>query len=988
MTEEALFAAALERPPGPEREAFLDAACAGDPARRERVGRLLAADDRPPGILDHPPDPFSTGSDRPKPALAADALFAGRFKLRQKLGEGGMGEVWVADQAEPVQRRVAVKVIRRGLASAQLLARFEAERQALALMDHPNIAKFVDAGLADGQPYFVMELIKGLPITRYCDEARLSPRERIELFAQVCRGTQHAHQKGIIHRDLKPSNILVATYDGRPVPKVIDFGVAKATGSRLTAHSIYTEVGALIGTLEYMSPEQAELNNLDIDTRTDVYALGAILYELLTGAVPFPRERLVGAGLVEMLRIIKEEDPPRPSTRLGETATAPAVAAVRRAEPRKLAALVRGELDWIVMKALAKDRNRRYESATGLAHDLERYLADEPVSAGPPSAAYRVRKFVRRHRGAVAAAVLIAVTLGLLAVGGGALAWQAERQRAEERHRRGRTAEAVAALLGSADGALRGARPDEAAVALEAAERRGADGGAEDLAERVAALRADLTLLRELNAIDTFRWMSADGRAPEPTAVAVRWRGALAAYGLTTDETPASQAAERVTTSVIRDRVLGALDQWLATDPSAWVRAVLRDADPDPYRDAVRDALAARDQGAVVGLIGRPAALGQPARFAAVLGHLYGLSAERRRAVLLSALRTRPGDLALLLLLGRSYPPGRPESTDPRVRWFQAAVAAHPANAAAHTDLGLALQQRRDREGAMASLREAVRLEPTSAITWFNLGGALLEDRDPDGAIAAFREASRLDPADPGAHANLGLALWDKNDRDGALASFQKAIDLDPNYAMGHYNLGVARRLLRDPPGAIAAFQRAADLNPDHAPTHNGLALALRSNGDLKRAITHFRKAAELRPTEVGFHLNLATALRGELELPGAVAAYRDAIRADPTQAQAHHDLAWLLATGPDGVRDGWRAVEHATRACELTDWKGSAFVDTLAAAYAAAGDFDKAVETQKKALDVAGARERLELYTRKQSYRDPAMTPRQFGPPPRVVKP
>src|SRR5215470_3791056 len=275
-----------------------------------------------------------------------------------------MGTVWMAQQTEPVKRLVAVKLIKAGMDSKQVVVRFEAERQALALMDHPNIARVLDASTTDaGRPYFVMDLVKGVPITRYCDEHHLPPRQRLELFLPVCQAVQHAHQKGIIHRDLKPSNILVALYDGTPVPKVIDFGVAKATGSRLTEQSVYTEVGALIGTLEYMSPEQAELNNLDIDTRSDIYALGVVLYELLTGAVPFSRKELEKAGLAEMLRVIKEREPAKPSTMLSHSGTLPSIAAQRQMDPRKLTALVRGELDWIVMKALEKDRNRRYETA-------------------------------------------------------------------------------------------------------------------------------------------------------------------------------------------------------------------------------------------------------------------------------------------------------------------------------------------------------------------------------------------------------------------------------------------------------------------------------------------------------------------------------------------------------------------------------------------------------------------------------------------------
>ncbi len=411
--------------PGTERRAFLDGACGGDHDLRLRIERLLEADGQTAGILERGPDAGPTeapGEDGPP--LLPERVFAGRFKLRQKLGEGGMGEVWVADQTAPVQRRVAIKVIRPGLDSERMLARFDQERQALALMDHPNIAKVLDAGEADGRPYFVMELIKGVPITDYCDRARLSPRERLALFVPVCEAVQHAHQKGVVHRDLKPSNMLVALYDGRPVPKVIDFGIAKATGARLTDRSIYTEVGALIGTLEYMAPEQAELNNLDIDTRADVYALGAILYELLTGSVPFSRQELQAAGFLEMLRVIREVEPPRPSTKLSKSGTLPSVADVRRTDPQKLVSLMRGELDWIILKCLEKDRGRRYQAASGLARDLEHYLADEPVEACPPTAGYRLRKFGRKYRTplAVAGAFMVVLVLGVVAS-----TWQAIR---------------------------------------------------------------------------------------------------------------------------------------------------------------------------------------------------------------------------------------------------------------------------------------------------------------------------------------------------------------------------------------------------------------------------------------------------------------------------------------------------------------------------------------------------------------------------------
>src|SRR5688572_23048074 len=295
----------------------------------------------------------------------------------------------MAEQTSPVRRKVALKIIKAGMDTRQVIARFEAERQALALMDHPNIAKVFDAGVTDtGRPYFVMELVKGVPITKYCDEQRLTPRQRLELFVQVCHAVQHAHQKGIIHRDLKPTNVLVAPYDGVPVPKVIDFGVAKATGQQLTDRTMFTGFGDVIGTPQYMSPEQAELNQLDIDTRSDVYSLGVLLYELLTGTTPLESKRVREAALLEVLRVIREEEPPRPSTRLTTTEALASVAAQRGLEPAKLSGLVRGELDWIVMKALEKDRARRYETANGLAMDVQRYLSDDTVQACPPSSAY------------------------------------------------------------------------------------------------------------------------------------------------------------------------------------------------------------------------------------------------------------------------------------------------------------------------------------------------------------------------------------------------------------------------------------------------------------------------------------------------------------------------------------------------------------------------------------------------------------------------
>src|SRR3954454_10622617 len=408
--EKSIFLQAIEIASAKERSAFVDAACGDNRRLRDEIEALLGAHARPLGLLDVP-DIGRPTVDMPA-AYEGPGTVVGPYKLLQAIGEGGMGTVYMAEQTHPVRRLVALKVIKAGMDGRQVLARFGAERQALALMDHPNIARVLDAGATEsGRPFFVMELVKGTPITQFCDEHRLTTRERIELAIPVCQAVQHAHQKGVIHRDLKPANVLVALYDDEPVPNVIDFGVAKATGPRLTDQTLYTEFGTVVGTLEYMSPEQTQLNQLDVDTRSDVYSLGVLVYELLTGSTPLERKRITQSAFLEVLRVIREEESPRRSVRLSTTEELPSIAACRSTEPWRLSGLVRGELDWIVMKALEKDRNRRYETANGLAADLRRDLDDEPVQACPPSAGYRLRKFARRHRAAVVTATAVGLIL-------------------------------------------------------------------------------------------------------------------------------------------------------------------------------------------------------------------------------------------------------------------------------------------------------------------------------------------------------------------------------------------------------------------------------------------------------------------------------------------------------------------------------------------------------------------------------------------------
>jgi serine/threonine protein kinase len=407
MTEEEIFHEALAQSNPAERMAYLDQACAGDPARRAAVEALLRANVGATGFLDRPATAPPATVD--EPLREWPGMVIGPYKLLQQIGEGGMGVVWMAEQTEPVKRKVALKVIKPGMDSRQVVARFEAERQALALMDHVNIARVLDAGATEaGRPYFVMELVHGIPITKYCDDNHLTPRQRLELFVPVCRAIQHAHQKGIIHRDIKPSNVMVTLYDGKPMPKVIDFGVAKATEQKLTDRTLFTQCGALVGTLEYMSPEQAEMSGLGADTRSDIYSLGVLLYELLTGSTPLTHERMKEAAYAEILRLLKEEDPPRPSTRLSDSGEALAsISANRHTEPAKLTKLVKGELDWIVMKCLEKDRNRRYETANGLALDVQRYLNDEPIQARPITMQQRMWRWYRRHVPVVAGAYTV-----------------------------------------------------------------------------------------------------------------------------------------------------------------------------------------------------------------------------------------------------------------------------------------------------------------------------------------------------------------------------------------------------------------------------------------------------------------------------------------------------------------------------------------------------------------------------------------------------
>ena len=441
LDEETIFKVAVQIAAEDARDAYLRQACDDDAVLMGRVLQLLRHDDAPRFLESPSAQPVGNPSFEPTPL----GTQIGPYKLREQIGEGGFGTVYVAEQQPPMARKVALKIIKLGMDTKQIVARFEAERQALAMMDHPNIAKVFDAGTTDsGRPYFAMELVHGRPITEFCDEQQLPNHRRLELFVDVCRAVQHAHHKGVIHRDLKPTNILVTMHDDKPVPKVIDFGVAKALNRKLTDNSVYTGFGQLVGTPMYMSPEQAQMSDLDVDTRSDVYSLGVLLYELVTGVTPFEEEQLKQAAFDEMRRIIREDEPPRPSARVStlrdELLTT--VCDRRSVDRHTLASSMRNELDWIVMKALEKDRTRRYESPGALALDVQRYLRNEPIEACPPSLRYQLRKMIVRHKSffGATAVVIVALTLGVIATSWEAMVATRAKNRAQTAE-----AEAVAA---------------------------------------------------------------------------------------------------------------------------------------------------------------------------------------------------------------------------------------------------------------------------------------------------------------------------------------------------------------------------------------------------------------------------------------------------------------------------------------------------------------------------------------------------------------
>jgi Flp pilus assembly protein TadD len=967
---QAVFLAAAEQD-ARDRVTLLDRECGSDAELRQRVEALLQAHDDPGSFLDQATGELAPTIDQP--ITEKPGTFIGRYKLLEQIGEGGFGVVFMAEQEEPVRRKVALKIIKPGMDTREVIARFEAERQALAIMDDPNIAKILDAGATEsGRPYFVMELVRGSPITSFCNQNSLTTRERLELFTAVCQAVQHAHQKGIIHRDIKPSNVMVTLRDDRPIPKVIDFGVAKATNQRLTEKTLFTRFAQTIGTPLYMSPEQAGASELDIDTRSDIYSLGVLLYELLTGTTPFDRQRMRQAAYDELLRIIREEEPPRPSLRISTLGdTLPSVAAQRSVEPKKLSSLFRGELDWIVMKALEKDRTRRYETANGLAADVRRYLDDEPVVACPPSAAYRFKKFARRNKAAFAIATVVGCAL-LVAVGAvtGSIGWamrsrsamqeqiirdQAARHLVVE-HAVEKSLEVSAEYVQAKNWqqALAEARRAEAALTGEEPQgelQRNVDERLKDLmmVTRVEQIRLERVTFRE----GAFDYAGADRKYAQ----------AFREYGIDLENLDVETAAERIHGRAVAEELAVALDNWadlrrtnLELDETSWrhLVAVARAADDDPLRNRLRvlwGQVVTEEidkEFAQLATSQRLESL-SPTTLCLLARTLYrtGHGQEAIR-VLRRAQQTHPSDFWVNKMLAHRLHEEAPEEGE-SVRFYTAVVALRPQDSAIHNSLGNALRKKGDLEGAIWEYKRAMELNPEYAHPHCNIGVVLQDMGDLEGAIREYQKSIELDPECASSHNNLGNILKGKGDLEGATREFKTAIELDPELAQPHSSLGVVLSHKGDLEGAIWEFKKAIELDPENVISHVNLGGVLQRKGDLEGSIRASRKAIELDPKNAKAHNNLGIALGDEGDLEGAIREFKIAIELDPELFQPHNSLGNLLSQ--KGDLEG--AIPEFRKAIEL-GLEDAAPHHNLGRVLRQTGDLEGAIREYRKAIELA----------------------------------
>jgi tetratricopeptide (TPR) repeat protein len=917
MSDSGIFKAAVKLAPD-QRAAYLDQACGPDRELRGEVESLLRAHDASSGFLQDLSARQLATVDH-EPIIERPGIVIGPYKLLEQIGEGGFGVVFMAEQTQPIRRKVALKVLRPGMDTRQVVARFEAERQALALMDHPNIARVLDGGqTTSGRPYFVMDLVKGLPITDYCDQAQLRANERLELVVHLCQAVQHAHQKGIIHRDLKPSNVLVTLQDGTPLVKVIDFGIAKALGQSLTDKTLFTGFAQMMGTPLYMSPEQAALSNVDVDTRSDVYSLGVMLYELLTGSTPFDRERLQEAGYDEMRRIIREEEPPRPSTRistLGQAAIT--VSARRKSDPKRLSQICRGELDWIVMKALEKDRNSRYESASAFATDVQRYLSGEVVQACPPSAWYRFRKLARRHKAGLAFAGMI---LAFLLVLGGGIGWVVGDRSAREEVRE---REAKEALDRAAELLEEGQWRDATAWAQRAKVVLGGGQARPALHQRLEEIQADLKMAERLAEIRIQRSNVRD-EAFDSLSVDVEMARAFREYGIDVETLGMQEAARAVRSRLIWLELVLALDEWadvrgdLKPSEQSWkdLLAIARAADPDELRNQLRRALETRpaDGKALAGLAASDRLASVPAPTLNLLGRrlLWSGKGDEAVRVLRLAQWRFPNDfwinhnLGYYLMHGPHWQEALP--------FLLAARALRPESPGVCVNLSVALGKMGDHAWGLAVCQEAVRLKPDYVAAWDNLGNAHGSLGQHDEAIAAFSRAIELKPNYAKAWYGRGKAHAHLAQLKKALDDYSKAIELKSQLAEAWDDRGAVHGRLGQLNEALTDHSRAIKLKRDHSPAWYNRGVVHARLGQQEKALTDYSEAIRLKPdfAEAWVNRGVTHAKLGRLEEGRDDSSKAIELKPDIAEAWLHRAICNA------GLRQFDNALADYSKASEL----------------------------------------------------------------------
>ncbi len=803
MNERELFIEARAINDPQRRQEFLDSACGSDQSLRQRIDSLLAADISPDSFLSN----LDATLER-EPICEQPGDSIGPYRLLQSIGEGGFGVVFMAEQVEPVRRTVALKVIRPGMDSRQVIARFEAERQALAMMDHPHIAKVLDAGTTPtGRPYFVMELVKGIAITSYCDTKRLSLGERLNLFREVCQAIQHAHNKGIIHRDIKPNNVLVAQYDNRPVVKVIDFGVAKATGGQLTERTLHTGFGAIVGSLEYMSPEQASLNQLDIDTRSDVYSLGVLLYELLTGTTPLSTNELRRAGILESLRLIREVEPHCPSARLSTAESLASLAASRNLEPTKLKATVKGDLDWIAMKALDKDRSRRYETVNALGEEVQRFLRGEAVLAHPPTAIYRLRKHLRRHwrKWATASAIgiLIAITATIL------LTFQSQRLAAKNAHSQrvnNAIIEATASLNAAKTTAIGQTAPWTAARAAAKRLRELLDLQAVAVNTKLAAqqfldefqnLEADRRLAEQIENVvimsatqpDLASWQQMDQQ----------FRNLFLQEGIDPNQLSPADVAAKIRNHRSSLKLSDAFELWIGTkgqisslggEPATaasmqpFAEAMLA-ADTNPVRSGIRKLLYS----------------GQP------------FTKEQIDVVVAGTDLTTLTPRTLSWLATMYNVAGAIEPTD---RVFHLALDRHPDDFMLNFDFAYTLESQLRWPEAIRYFLRCTALRPDVAGVWRGLGNAYYHNAEPIRAQEALAKAVSLAPQHRESKLDYARVLLELNRYSDAESQARAAIELGCDLPVAQFHLANALYQQHRYAEALVALEKCEMANQKH----------------------------------------------------------------------------------------------------------------------------------------------------------------------------